>query len=298
MSRYPDFYIVGAAKCGTSSMYAYLRQHPDIFMPEFKEPHFFGSDLTSDIYVRDESRYLSLFAPAGPGALRGEASPSYLISTRAAQEIHSHRPDAKILIMIRSPVELIVSLHTHNLVTLNEDRIDLGEALALEPDRRDGRNLPRTNYVAHTVHYRALATLSPMIYRYFDVFPREQIHIVVFDDLKRDVHGEYRRVLRFLGVDDSFVPEFRVSNARRRLRSPRLARIYTNPSVRWQAIARAVRPLVYPVYRGLLDWNTVPGEAPKAVPPELLAELRGEFAEEVGRLSEITGRDLSGWCRT
>src|SRR5882672_1680365 len=114
--RKPDCFIVGAPRCGTTAMYTYLGQHPEIFMSARKEPHFFGTDLSSPALVRDEQQYLSLFAKAQNEKRAGEASVFYLYSQRAAREIHAFCPSARIIIMLRNPVEMMYSLHSRHLV--------------------------------------------------------------------------------------------------------------------------------------------------------------------------------------
>jgi Sulfotransferase family len=116
-SQYPDFYIVGAPRCGTTFMYEYLRQHPQIFMPDNKEPNFMCKDLDSGSYLdslsfmRDEAAYIRLFAGAPAGSLRGEASTWYLYSETAAGLIKAMNPDSRVIIMLRDPVEMLYSLH-------------------------------------------------------------------------------------------------------------------------------------------------------------------------------------------
>ncbi|NLF38083.1 sulfotransferase, partial [bacterium] len=104
--RLPDFFIVGAPKSGTTALHAYLGRHPSIFVPARKEPHFFGSDIVSPAFVRDRDAYLSLFAGATTEARVGEASIWYLYSKRAAREIKEFNPDARIIIMLRNPVDM------------------------------------------------------------------------------------------------------------------------------------------------------------------------------------------------
>jgi hypothetical protein len=111
--RKPDFFIVGAPRSGTSSMMNYLEEHPDIFMarPPGDEPHFFGTDLSAPWSIADERSYLSLFDDAKDEIRAGEKSVSYLYSKRAAVEIKEFQPSAKIIIMLRNPVDVIYSIH-------------------------------------------------------------------------------------------------------------------------------------------------------------------------------------------
>ena len=137
----PDFFIVGAPRCGTTAMYEYLRVHPDVYMPLHKEPMYFGQDLTQ-LHVRlTERDYLALFAEARPGQRIGEATTWYLFSKTAASEIRDFSPDARIIIMLRHPVDVMYSLHRELLFYRGETIDDFAEALAAEADRREGRRL-------------------------------------------------------------------------------------------------------------------------------------------------------------
>ena len=138
----PNFFIVGAAKCGTTSLYRYLRQHPDVFMPEQKEPNFFGSDLSYRFPRISQARYLSCFAKAKGETRIGEATTIYLYSEKAAEEIKAFSPEAKIIIMLRNPVDVLYSYHSQQLYSGNEDIPDFEEALRAEVDRL-GRLLGR-----------------------------------------------------------------------------------------------------------------------------------------------------------
>src|SRR5262249_50339658 len=142
--RKPDLFIVGAPRCGTTAMYTYLGQHPDIFMSARKEPHFFGTDFSSPALDRDEQTYLALFTGARNETRAGEASVFYLCSRRAAKEIHAFSPSARIIIMLRNPVEMMYSLHSRHVLTGNEDINDFGTALAAAAERKRGLHLPAT----------------------------------------------------------------------------------------------------------------------------------------------------------
>src|SRR3989339_415720 len=136
--RKPDFFIVGAPKSGTTAMCTYLKQHPEIFMPEKKESHFFGTDLNSPRFIRDKKIYLSLFSKAKDERRVGESSVWYLYSKKAASEIKEFSPSASIIIMLRNPVDMLYSQHSQFLYNGNEDIACFEEALNAEQDRRRG----------------------------------------------------------------------------------------------------------------------------------------------------------------
>ncbi|MCP4662264.1 MAG: sulfotransferase domain-containing protein, partial [bacterium] len=138
----PDFFIVGAPKCGTTALYHYLSEHPQVFLPEFKEPHFFAEDLSTPDHICSEQEYLELFLPAGDEHRAvGEGSVWYLFSSTAARRIREFAPEAKVIVMFRSPVEMFVSLHNQMMASLYEEERDPERAWALQEARRRGEHL-------------------------------------------------------------------------------------------------------------------------------------------------------------
>src|SRR5690349_13337870 len=133
----PDFFLVGAPKCGTSLMDTYLARHPDVFMCS-KEPHYFGADLAFNNPPRSLENYLSLFEGSDAAKRVGDSSVWYLWSRTAAAEIKEFAPEASILVMLRNPVSMMHSLHSHLLYTADENIASFEQALAAEPDRREG----------------------------------------------------------------------------------------------------------------------------------------------------------------
>ena len=294
----PTFFIVGAPKCGTTSLNDYLRQHPDIFMPERKELHYFGSDLRfvkSERPTREE--YLANFAAAKPGQIAGEASVWYLFSEMAAKEIQAFCPAAKIIIMLRNPADMMYSLHSQYLFESNENLADFAEALAAEEERSQGRRLPPNSNYREGLLYRRVASFAQQVRRYLDVFPREQVMIIDFDDFSRDTARVYAEVLQFLGVDPSFRCEFEVRNPNKQVRSRFLHSFLNNPGT----LAILLGRLIPKSFRRSLVSRLKSANSPAAprppLSPELRAELNREFAAEVEELGVLAGRDFSKWLK-
>ena len=291
----PDFFIVGAPRCGTTAMYEYLRQHPQIFMPEHKEPIYFGDDLTHLHGRLTERDYLGLFKPSRPGQRVGEASTWYLFSTSAAREIRDFDPNAQIIIMLRNPVDVMYSLHRELVFYRAEPIKDFDEALAAEADRKQGRRLGPSGR-AEMLYYRDVVRFADQVERYFETFDRERIHIIVYDDFAKDPAAAHRELLRFLGVDDSFEPRIERVNETKEHRFAALTEIIVRPP---RPIARLV-PLVrrtriaHQIRAAILMANS---KATKRAPmaPDLRERLTAEYADEVARLGELIGRDLSHW---
>lgn len=281
-------------------MYTYLRQHSDVFMPETKEPKFFCSDLDSggeadaDFFIRDEKQYLDLFADTGGATSIGEACVFNLFSAVAAARIKDKSPDAKIIIMLRDPVEQMYSFHSVRRRNATED-LDFEAALAAEADRREGRRLPRLARNVKMYQYRAVASYAGQVARYFDAFGRENVHVIIFDDLVRDPAASYRATLEFLGVDPDFQTELSVVNAHTANISSRMATLLRDPSIVRRAKRLVPRPLhrqAAQVRERLRAWNRKPAlRAP--IDLELRDRLHAELAPDISRLSELLGRDLS-----
>ena len=297
-ARRPDFYIVGAPKSGTTAMYAYLREHPDLFLPERKELRFFGRDLE----IRDRrplamDDYLAHFADARPEQRVGTAYVWYLYSASAAGEIAEFSPDARIVAMLRNPVEMLHALHGEHLLNGNEEIRDFAEALAAEPDRRHGRRIPPHAHLPQGLWYSTVPRYTEQLERYVEAVGRDRLHVVVFDDFTADTERSYGEVLSFLGVrEDARPAAFGVVNPSKRTRSERMRHFLARPPelprrIIRQTVPARVRRAVYERVRGLNV--TAEGRSPMA--PETRERLRVLFTDEVERLSTFLDRDLTHW---
>ena len=301
----PDFFIVGAPKCGTTSMHAYLAEHPAIFMAK-KEQHYFGADLSDAWRQPSRERYLASFAGSESAERRGEASGWYLWSRSAAREMRAYDPAARIIAMVRNPVEMLPSLHSQYLHDGIEDLEDFGEALAAEEDRRTGLRIPQGNGAnPWRLFYRDIVCFCDQIERYLAAFGRQQVHVVVFDDLVGDPATTYRAVLTFLGVSTDFTPHFSVMNPNKHTRSRAVRRMLdeiTNPKSGVRRVGTRLLP-VHAVRSAMLR-TFVPtvtrlntSLAPRReLSSDLRASLERELAPEIERLARLLNRDLSSWC--
>ena len=300
MSRTPDFFIVGAPKCGTTALNDYLARHPDVFVPGRKEIHFFGSDLVFTRPRMNRDAYLRLFDDGNGRKRAGEASVWYLYSQRAAREIRDFSPQARILIMLRHPVDMMYSLHSQRLYDGNEDLRDFADALAAEPERQRGARLPRHFANPMDFFYRDAARFAQQVRRYFETFGRERCHVILFDDLQRDVARVYRNACAFLDVDSDFRPGFPVVNANKNVWSRRLRDLLRFPSPAARSRIRAILPSAAvrkTLKRRLLSLNGRHAERPP-IDPELRRTLDEEFLPEIRELGRLLDVDLvARWCR-
>lgn len=268
-------------------------------MPELKEPRYFCSDLDSGtamdatFFIRSWEEYLALFADAEDERYLGEGCIFNLFSEVAAQRIHEASPTAKAIIMLREPAVQMFSFHAVRRGNGTED-LGFAEALAAEAERRQGRRLPRLARNLKMYQYRAVASYADQVARYFDVFGRPNVHVIVHEEFVRDVPAAFDRTLEFLGLPPAAVM-FDVENAHRANRSQRLARALHDPAVRQRGrrlVPSFLRPWAGSARQRLANWNLRPARRPQ-LDPALRVQLRRELAPDVERLGQLLGRDLS-----
>jgi Sulfotransferase domain len=288
---WPNFFIVGAAKAGTSSLYAYLRQHPQVYMSAVKEPHFFSQIEPSDGQhyrmrtTTDRESYLKLFRKANGALAVGEASPSYLWDERAPHRIREQVPEARIIMVLRDPIE---RAHSHYLMNVRENTQPLPFYEAL----REDQSKPNKSWTTANL-YVELGQYASQVERYLGLFGPERLLVLMFEDLKRDPATLVRRTARFLGVDEGPVAdmELGIGNPYNAYALPRggLARgLYR--SLWMRNLARYTVPQ-------WLRWKLRdqvlmrPAEKP-AMDARALEALRGVYAGDVEKLEGLLGRPL------
>ena len=292
--RTPDFFIVGAPKCGTTSLAAWLGAHPDVFMSPVKEPHFFSVDL--DIRnrpARSAAEYATLFESATARyAAVGEASVSYLYSHAAAPAIAAAYPGARFIVCVRNPVEMALSLHGQALLSGNEDLVSFADAWEAQAARRDGHRIPARCRAPWPLQYDAVCRVGEQLDRRQRIVGRDAVCTVLLDDLDADPRTSYRAVLRFLGVRDDARAEFPALNPASVPRYPWLHAAIGR--VRAARRASGLPPLGIPWLTSIDRFNR--RVAPRApLPAAERARLRANFAEDVQRLGTLLGKDLSRW---
>jgi hypothetical protein len=299
MSVTPNFFLVGAPKCGTTAMFNYLTAHPDVFMPRTKEPTFFARDLDEGkrgddrLFIRDFDQYLALFSGWRGERRVGEGSVWYLYSKVAAGQIKSFAPDARIIVMLRDPIEAMYSLHAHRLARGAEDLDSFEDALRAQADRAHGSRLPKHAYVIKGLVYTEVMNYAIQVERYFNTFGRDRVLVLIYEEFAADPAYAYRQVCEFLEIDPTFVPTFARVNPSRVVRSRLLRnalRFHPTPignRMRLGPIRKSWRRLK----RGLIAMNEKP-QARRPLDPLLRAELARQLAPDVARLSRLLDRDL------
>ena len=292
----PNFFIVGAPKCGTTAMNEYLKSHPDIFMAEKKEMHFFGQDLEMRSRITEQD-YLDEFKNATGKRIIGEASVWYLFSKTAAEEIKRFSPGAKILIMLRNPVELLYSLHSQHLYDGNENIGDFATAIKYDKDRARGLKDPGSVDFIKLPGYIDSVLFANQVKRYLDVFGKENVYVVLYEDLARDTTAVVKNVIKFLELSADINIDARVINPNKQIRNFKLHRLIKKPPEMLRRIVRLLLPskeLRERIMNRAFKSNVVI-EKRKPMDENLRNELRMLLSDDIDRLSVIINRDLSKW---
>jgi len=302
VSRWPNFFVIGAGKSGTTSLYHYLKQHPQVFMSPVKEPKYFALaghplDFTGpgDARIVPETAtsdiaYLELFKEAENEAIAGEASTIYLGGIEGtAQRIAERIPAARIVAILRHPADRAYSAYMHLRRDGFETLDSFQQALEAEPERI------RQGYYFHW-HLRSKGYYARHLRPWRKCFPREQIRIYLYEDLIASPLRLLTDLFRFLGVDDSFKPD--VSARHNQSGLPRNAQFQNfltkkHPAKEW--LKRFMPEHFGHRVISLMQSGMI--ENPE-LPPVIRAQLTEDFREDILQLQEMIGRDLSHWLST
>jgi hypothetical protein len=296
----PNFFIVGAPKCGTTALYEYLRHHPNLFMPEVKEPHYFAKDLGTYPRIKTMEEYTALFAGSTEQHLRvGEASVYYLRSSVAIANIHDFNPEAKIIAMFRNPIEMVHSMHSQLLYWSEETEPDFETAWRLQDRRRQGLDLPPRSRGAFLLQYYDVGRFGTQTERLLSIFPRSQVKLILYDDFTASPARIYDETLKFLDLPHDGRSEFPRINENKRARIAWLRQFYRKPPRVLHGVVRGLKQAIgasglVAVKKRVVDMNTVRERRPP-LSPEFRAELVEAFRGETAVLSRLLNRDLSHW---
>lgn len=311
--KLPNFFIVGSAKSGTTSIYNYLKQHPDIFMSPIKETHHFSTDIDSSkfrpdyaanlninidswldgdqkkeifhAFVKDWDKYLKLFKNSENQKAIGEVTNSYLYSKEAAKNIRSKFPEGKIIMILRNPVERAFS---HFLMDLKSG---LETGSFLEAFKKD---MAKSNkgWGISNVYYE-IGMYYEQVKRYLTIFPQEQIKIILYDDYRNDAIKTLKEICNFLNIDSNF--EFEFSKEHNKAMIPKSG-----------AVALMMRQKGLKVFAKKIfpkSWKNIISKiffTNKNLPKlsvddrKYLIEL---YKEDIQKLAQLINRDLTSWVK-
>jgi hypothetical protein len=293
----PDFFIVGAPKCGTTSLAAWLAEHPAVFMSPIKEPFFFSVDLNNR-YVKESEDYLNLFRGVGSNAVAaGEATTVYLFSRQAVPLIEATIDKARYIAMIRNPIDMAYSLHEQMLYSDVEMVEDFEAAWRLSPERRGGRQVPDNCSEPLLLDYQEFCKLGSQIGRLYSIVPRERVLVLVLDDMKLDPRKEYLKAVEFLDAPDDGRTEFPVYNPAKKWRRRAVGRIIRSAS-QWVGRAKHLTGVLPKRSLGLVDFARTRATNQQQRPPmpsELRAELQEFYENDISELEALLGRQFPAW---
>jgi len=292
----PNLFIIGAPKCGTSSLCYYLEQHPSVIFSNPKEPNYFCQDITSDYCsAKTEEEYLSLCFPKDMDqyAIVGDGSVSSLYSETAVQNILRFNPDAKFIVMLRNPIELVYSLHRQLINADQEDVEDFIEAWRLQDQRKRGGAIPKGCLMPKALQYGDVGKLGEQIERLYRQVPKNRVMIIHFDDFERDTAKVYQSVLLFLGLPDGPEVDFRVENESKQRLSVGLHRFikYVCMFKDKFNIQTSFGILTFIFRKNFRSFKRA------ALPNKFYDELAEYFRNDIEHLSELIERDCAHWIK-
>ena len=293
--RRPNFFVVGAQRCGTTSLSQYLGAHPQIFVSTPKEPFYFSTDFENLRFMDTEEAYLEMFDKAGPAEAVGEATAGYLYSDQALQNIRAFAPDARIIVMLRHPVDLIHSFHSLQLFSFNEDQEDFAKAWESQSERSEGCSLPKRCRTPQFLQYQRVGMLGDQIERLYSIFPKEQVKIIYFEDFVKDTGAAYREAVVFLGLEDDERTEFPKLNENKQPRFRKLMSLVSRRPPWVQKTINGIKGVLGPKGQQLLQRVYSKSNKREKLSPEARAELTKVFVDDIRKLAELTERDLDHW---
>jgi hypothetical protein len=301
--KIPNFFIVGAPRCGTTALSEYLRHHPNVFFSDPKELGYFDEEtrsIVNEVHVLSElNDYLEYFREAKDNHVAvGEGTVHYLRSGSAIPNILDFNPEARLIAIVRSPVDLVYSLHRELVLGDVEDVLDFEEAWRKQKERRNGHSIPRFCMDRSELLYSEVAMLGKQLEGVFSIAPAEQVKVIIFDDFVHSPQEIYGEVLSFLDLPDdrrTAFPQINSSN-----RAVRVHLFHRQLSHLKSKVARTKRALGIRRGLGVLKWLAEKNTKRQPRPPlsaSFEAELRDFFREDIELLSQLIDRDLSPWLR-
>ena len=298
----PNFFIIGAPKCGTTALSDYLRNHPNIYFSEPKEPHYFAQDFEKYRLTKTLEEYLSLYDESTSNHIAiGEGSVFYLFSSVALKKIYEFNPQAKIIVMLRNPVDLVYSFHSQLLYSADEKEKNFEKAWQLQELRQQGKQIPPQCREAAFLQYAAMGKLGEQVEQLFTVFPPEQIKIIWFEDFVKSTKEVYDDVINFLGVPEDNRTNFTRINENKTHQlglvgsfSEKPPAFLSNIVLKAKDILGIERLYILDTIRSLNTRIT----SREPLTNDLRTELIEEFTDDIKKLSQLLDKDLNHWLAT
>lgn len=288
----PNLFILGAPKCGTSSLAYWLGEHPQIFMSPLKEPLYFDTDHDLSPIGDNLYRYEALFENANHNQHKivAEASTKYLSSEVAVENILEYNPQSLFVVLLRNPVEMAYSLYRQELFSVNEDVEDFSKAWALQEERRKGNNIPHGCIDPGYLQYGNVCSTGTQCENLLKKIDKDRVRFILLDDLKEEPLLVYKSLLAFLGIEYDGRTDFKPRNTSKTLRSKWVGKVFNYLGYLKKKMG---------IYKSTGFYRLYSKEAPK--PPladEMRQTLENYFDKEIRKLERILDRDLSCWFET
>lgn len=288
--RKPEVFFLGAPKCGTTAIASYLADHPLIYVSDPKEPNYFCKDLKAGGLVGSDDEYLQTFFPGldqSETAVALDASVWYLYSQVALNEILHFNQDARFLVMLRNPIEMVWSLYQMLTFQGQEDQKKFLVAWDLQKKRRRGLHLPQGLWLdRRMLLYRDVCALGSQLQKVYNSVGRERVHVELQDDLKCEPRRVYLRILEFMGIPDDGRTMFPQKNAGRKINNTLLYVILRNPLVMRSAV-------IFKRFFGLKTLGF--GRPDMPMPEHVRSFLAEQFEDEIALLENLLKRNLDHW---
>ena len=260
--KFPNTFIVGAPKCGTSAMASYLSCHPNVFLPDVKEPFYWSMDydrLRMRHSMTTLENYLKLFAHATDDhSVIVEGSTNYLASAVAIEQILEHQPEAKFIAMLRNPVDVVHAFHSEILFSGIETEPDFETAWRLQVKRKAGQMIPKHCEAPQFLRYADVASYAPQLRRFFSLVPEKNRKVILFDDFASDTGKSFREALGFLQLPEYQKDTFERVNASHDHRFKALSGMILNPPAPLRPVMAGVRQLARQFKGGAAERNGLP----------------------------------------
>ncbi len=291
MDKKVNLFVIGAPKCGTTSITNWISQHPNILLSSLKEPYYFDTDHPVSRIKRNKASYERLFKNADENhRYLAEGSTRYLYSKVAVQNILAYNPEAKFVVCLRNPVDMAYSLHQQEVFSCHENLKSFYEAWAVQKERNKGRKFPEDCKDKVFLEYNKVCALGTQCELLLQKVDRDKVHFILLDELKEDPEKAYKALLSFLGLAYQEKIEFTSKNTSKEYRFRGVQKI-----IQFLAKIKAKYDINFGMGLHKLNKKKV-----KRTPltSEMRAQLEDYFKPEIHKLETILNCNLSPWIKT
>lgn len=284
----PEYFVVGTAKAGTTSLFRYFSTHPSVYVPPNKETYFFGEYFYADAKINSLPEYKSLFKTVPKESICVEISTTYLYSRNAAKEIYKYNPDARIIMILRNPMDRAFSNYMYRRKTGNEECTQFEEGIKMENERI-------VSGKPYGFHYTNMGFYYKQVQRYLDIFKKENVLILIFEEIKENSNLFYQRISDFMEIQ--YLSSFNVSkryNKSGEFRSERFMKLLNSDNIVKKYFKKMIPQEKRKRLSGFFKDLNISNRKIE-MKPETRIQMRDLFNEDIHKLEALTGKDLSFW---